>query len=56
MKSFPHLNLPDEEAFITRLWMALQAGGHLLAREHVKASLEIVDLSFSPPPVQPQQN
>lgn len=50
---FPHLGLAvDESQFVMRLWQALTAGGHLLALDHVKASLLIVDKSFQPKPVE----
>lgn len=50
---FPHLGLAvDESQFVMRLWQALTAGGHLLALEHVKASVLIVDKSFQPKPVE----
>lgn len=53
---FPHLPaaLSNEQLFVTRLWQALQSGGHLLAREHVASAVAIVDRSFAPEPPQPQ--
>lgn len=51
---FPHLGLAvDDAQFVSRLWQALHAGGHLLALDHVRASVAIVDKSFQPPPPQP---
>lgn len=53
---FPHLALKhDEEVFITRLWQAMQASGHLLARAQVEACIAIVDASFAPKPTVAQQ-
>lgn len=54
---FPHLKLGiDEGKFVTRLWQSMQASGHLLTRDQVKACVQLVDNSFAPPPPQPQQN
>lgn len=53
---FPNLGLTVPEGeFCLRLWQTLTAGGHLLALDHVRASVLLVDQSFQAKPIAPQQ-